>query len=107
MRPSRSGNRGSEPFCLTCGRFSPLHENLSTHIPPTPRPTYGRTKSGRKHAKQIQFGLNVTGDGGVPVGHLPLDGNPSVAPIGPALLEGWRADHQPTLTSLGIDSGAS
>ncbi|WP_406695612.1 hypothetical protein V5E97_31845 [Singulisphaera sp. Ch08] len=25
--------------------------------------------------QQIQFGLDVTGDGGVPVGHLPLDGN--------------------------------
>jgi hypothetical protein len=43
--------------------------------PPAPRPTYGRTKSGRKHVKQIQLGLDVTGDGGVPVGHLPLDGN--------------------------------
>jgi transposase len=40
-----------------------------------PLPTYGRTKSGRKNVKQIQFGLDVTGDGGVPVGHLPLDGN--------------------------------
>jgi transposase len=43
--------------------------------PPTPLPTYGRTKSGRKHIKQVQLGLDVTGDGGVPVGHLPLDGN--------------------------------
>ncbi len=42
---------------------------------PTPRPAYGRTKSGRKHVKQVQRGLDVTGDGGVPVGHLPLDGN--------------------------------
>src|SRR4051794_408960 len=42
---------------------------------PTPMPTYGRTKSGRKHVKQVQLGLDVTGDGGVPVGHLPLDGN--------------------------------
>jgi hypothetical protein len=40
-----------------------------------PLPAYGRTKSGRKNVKQIQFGLDVTGDGGVPVGHLPLDGN--------------------------------
>jgi hypothetical protein len=39
---------------------------------PAPLPTYGRTKSGRKH---VQLGLDVTGDGGVPVGHLPLDGN--------------------------------
>src|SRR3954451_20127 len=43
--------------------------------PPSPRPAYGRTKSGRKHIKQVQFGLDVTGDGGVPVGHLALDGN--------------------------------
>src|SRR3954471_8483944 len=42
---------------------------------PTPMPAYGRTKSGRKHVKQVQLGLDVTGDGGVPVGHLPLDGN--------------------------------
>jgi len=43
--------------------------------PPVPMPAYGRTKSGRKNVKQIQTGLNVTSDGGVPVGHLPLDGN--------------------------------
>src|SRR5262249_32806654 len=43
--------------------------------PPTPMPAYGRTKSGRKHVKQVQCGLDVTGDGGVPVGHLPRDGN--------------------------------
>jgi transposase len=43
--------------------------------PPTPQPTYGRTKSGRKNVKQIQVGVNVTGDGGVPVAHVPLDGN--------------------------------
>jgi Domain of unknown function (DUF4277) len=42
---------------------------------PAPKPTYGRTKSGRGHVKQVQLGLDVTGDGGVPVGHLPLDGN--------------------------------
>ncbi len=38
-------------------------------------PAYGRTKRGRKHGKQVQGGLDVTGDGAVPVGHLPLDGN--------------------------------
>ena len=43
--------------------------------PPVPMPAYGRTKSGRKNVKQIQAGLNVTRDGGVPVGHLPLHGN--------------------------------
>jgi len=46
---------------------------------PTPMPTYGRTKSGRKNVKQIQLGVNVSGDGGVPVGHLPLDGNTAEA----------------------------
>src|SRR5262249_60704051 len=35
-------------------------------LPPAPRPTYGRTKSGRKHAKQVQLGLDVAGDGGAP-----------------------------------------
>lgn len=40
-----------------------------------PSPEYGRTKSGRKNVKQIQFGINVTHDGAVPVGLLPLDGN--------------------------------
>lgn len=44
-----------------------------------PRPAYGRTKSGRKNVKQIQQGLSVTGDGGVPVCQLPLDGNAAEA----------------------------
>jgi transposase len=48
--------------------------------PPTPLPAYGRTKSGRKNVKQIQVGLNVAGDGGVPIGHLPLDGNAGESP---------------------------
>jgi transposase len=48
--------------------------------PPTPLPAYGRTKSGRKNVKQIQLGMNVTGDGGVPVSHLPLAGNAAEAP---------------------------
>jgi transposase len=37
-------------------------------------------KSGRKNVKQIQLGVNVTGDGGVPISHLPLDGNAAEAP---------------------------
>jgi transposase len=48
--------------------------------PPTPLPAYGRTKSGRKNVKQIQVGMNATGDGGVPIAHLPLDGNAAEAP---------------------------
>ena len=39
------------------------------------QPTYGRSKSGRKHVKQIQAGINVTGDGAVPVAHAAFDGN--------------------------------
>src|SRR3954447_13949167 len=50
-------------------------ETTEGQPPPAPRPAYGRTKSGRKHVKQVQCGLDVTGDGGVPVGHLPRDGN--------------------------------
>jgi len=50
-------------------------ETAEGQPPPCPMPAYGRTKSGRKHIKQIQYGLDVTGDGGVPVGHLALDGN--------------------------------
>jgi transposase len=49
--------------------------------PPRPMPAYGRTKSGRKNVKQIGLGLNVTGDGGVPIGHLPLDGNAAESPV--------------------------
>ncbi len=55
------------------GAYEP--EAMEGQPAPAPKPTYGRTKSGRKHVKQIQLGLDVTGDGGVPVGHLPLDGN--------------------------------
>jgi transposase len=47
--------------------------------PPEPMPAYGRTKSGRKNVKQVQLGLNVTGDGGVPVAHRALNGNAAEA----------------------------
>lgn len=40
-----------------------------------PRPMYGRTKSGRKNMKQVQFGINVARDGAVPIDLLPFDGN--------------------------------
>jgi transposase len=49
--------------------------------PPTPLPAYGRTKSGRKNVKQIGLGLNVTADGGVPIRHVPLDGNAAESPV--------------------------
>lgn len=45
--------------------------------PASPQPTYGHTKSGRKNVKQIQQGLSVSADGGVPVCQTPLDGNTS------------------------------
>ncbi len=50
-----------------------LNEDGDAELGPTP--AYGRTKSGRKNVKQIQFGLNVARDGAVPIGVIPLDGN--------------------------------
>lgn len=50
-----------------------------TTAPIVPFPAYGRTKSGRDDVKQVQFGLNVLGDGGVPVGLLPFAGNTAEA----------------------------
>jgi transposase len=55
------------------------YDRNDDHTPKGPLPAYGRTKSGRKNVRQIQAGLNVTNDGGVPVGHLPLDGNAAEA----------------------------
>lgn len=46
-----------------------------------PQPAYGHTKSGRKNVKQVQFGLNVTHGDGVPLVHLPLDGNAAETPV--------------------------
>jgi len=48
-------------------------------VPAVPCPAYGRTKSGRTDVKQVQFGLDVLGDGGVPVALLPLAGNTAEA----------------------------
>ena len=50
-----------------------------TKVPLVPFPTYGRTKSGRDDVKQVQFGLDVLGDGAVPVAVLPLAGNTAEA----------------------------
>jgi transposase len=50
-----------------------------TKMPIVPHPTYGRTKSGRDDVKQVQFGLDVLGDGAVPVALLPLAGNTAEA----------------------------
>jgi transposase len=40
-----------------------------------PSPLYGRTKSGRKNVKQVQFGINVARDGAVPIDLIPFDGS--------------------------------
>lgn len=50
-----------------------------TKMPIMPFPTYGRTKSGRDDVKQVQFGLNVLGDGAVPIALMPLAGNSAEA----------------------------
>lgn len=50
-----------------------------TTAPIVPFPTYGRTKSGRDDVKQVQFGLDVLGDGAVPVALTPLAGNTAEA----------------------------
>lgn len=50
-----------------------------TQVPVVPFPTYGHTKSGRDNVKQVQFGLDVLGDGAVPVALLPLAGNTAEA----------------------------
>ena len=54
-------------------------DDVDTVIPDAradgPQPKYGKTKSGRKNVKQVQFGINVTRDGAVPIDLLPFDGN--------------------------------
>jgi transposase len=51
---------------------SQVERKLAEH---GPQPMYGRTKSGRKNMKQVQFGINVARDGAVPIDLLPFDGN--------------------------------
>jgi transposase len=50
-----------------------LNENGEVEEGPTPE--YGRTKSGRKNVKQVQFGINVARDGAVPLDLIPFDGS--------------------------------
>ena len=57
----------------------------------SPKPTYGHSKSGRKHLKQVQLGLNVVGDGAVPICHRVLDGNTSEATTHPGNLQRLKA----------------
>lgn len=50
-----------------------LNENGEAKAGPTPE--YGRTKSGRKNVKQVQFGINIARDGAVPLDLIPFDGS--------------------------------
>jgi transposase len=61
------------------GDYSAYDEQGVTDAP-RPRPAYGHSKSGRKHLKQIQFGINVVQDGAVPISHRVFDGNAAEAP---------------------------
>ena len=54
---------------------SPSAEVADARKKQGPQPMYGRTKSGRKNVKQVQFGINVARDGAVPIDLLPFDGN--------------------------------
>src|SRR5438477_6912 len=97
-------------FADTIDRFVPwegdvppgtLTETLAANRPPTqeaatpgyrpPEPNYGRSKSGRKDLKQMQLGLDVLGDGAVPVGHTVLDGNTAEATTHQANLKRLKA----------------
>ena len=64
-QPAADGDPGSGPSPST--------------TPVVPFPTYGRTKSGREDVKQVQFGMNVAGDGGIPIALTPLAGNTAEA----------------------------
>ena len=63
------------------------YDEAGVSDPHRPRPAYGHTKSGRKHLKQIQFGINVVKDGAVPISHRVFDGN---APEAPTHLENLK-----------------
>jgi len=56
-----------------------------------PVPNYGRSQSGRKNLKQVQLGLDVLGDGAVPVRHTVLDGNTAEVTTHQANLKGLKA----------------
>ena len=64
-------------YDLTSAELFGAYEQIPTEgtEPPTPLPAYGHTKSGRKNVKQIQIGLNVSNDGGVPLRHAVYSGN--------------------------------
>lgn len=66
---------GAYPGALPAANADPGSGPSPVHTPAVPFPTYGRTKSGRNDVKQVQFGLDVLGDGAIPVALLPLAGN--------------------------------
>ncbi len=66
-------------YDITSVELFGAYEQAEGQAPPVPLPAYGRTKSGRKNVKQVQLGLDVSGDGGVPLAHAALDGNAAEA----------------------------
>jgi transposase len=66
-------------YDITSVELFGAYEQAEGQAPPVPLPAYGRTKSGRKNVKQVQLGVNVSGDGGVPLAHAALDGNAAEA----------------------------
>jgi transposase len=70
---------GAYPHAQPAADADPGKGPSPTKVPLVPFPTYGRTKSGRDDVKQVQFGLDVLGDGAVPVALLPLAGNTAEA----------------------------
>lgn len=70
---------GAYPEAQPAGDADPGTGPSPTAVPVVPFPTYGRTKSGRADVKQVQFGLDVLGDGAIPVALLPLAGNTAEA----------------------------
>lgn len=70
---------GAYPTAKPAADADPGTGPSPTKVPLVPFPTYGRTKSGRDDVKQVQFGLDVLGDGAIPVALLPLAGNTAEA----------------------------
>jgi transposase len=70
---------GAYPDAQPAADADPGSGPSPTKVPIVPFPTYGHTKSGRDDVKQVQFGMDVLGDGAVPVALLPLAGNTAEA----------------------------
>jgi transposase len=70
---------GAYPTAQPAADADPGKGPSPTTVPSVPFPTYGRTKSGREDVKQVQFGMDVLGDGAIPVALMPLAGNTAEA----------------------------